>query len=47
VSADVSFTSDASVARVIARLDCGVNDPKGLTSIAATMLAAAEGKAKK
>jgi HK97 family phage major capsid protein len=44
VSADVSFTSDASVARVIARLDCGVNDPKGLTSIAATMLAAAEAK---
>jgi HK97 family phage major capsid protein len=41
VSADVSFTQDASVARVIARLDCGVNDPKGLTSIAATTMAAA------
>jgi HK97 family phage major capsid protein len=46
VSADVSFTQDASVCRVIARLDCGVNDPKGLTSIAATMREA-EGKAKK
>jgi HK97 family phage major capsid protein len=42
VSADVSFTSDASVARVIARLDCGVNDPKGLVSIAATTRAAAK-----
>jgi HK97 family phage major capsid protein len=47
VSADVSFTQDASVARVIARLDCGVNDPKGLTSIAATAVTAAEGRARK
>jgi HK97 family phage major capsid protein len=47
VSSDVAFTSDASVARVIARLDCGVNDPKGLTSIAATTMAAAEGRARK
>jgi HK97 family phage major capsid protein len=45
VSADVMFTSDASVARVIARLDCGVNDPRGLVSIAATAMAAAEAKA--
>jgi HK97 family phage major capsid protein len=41
VSADVMFTSDASVARVIARLDCGVNDPRGLVSIA-TVLREAE-----
>jgi HK97 family phage major capsid protein len=47
VSADVSFTQDASVARVIARLDCGVNDPKGLTSIAATAVTAAESRARK
>jgi HK97 family phage major capsid protein len=45
VSADVAFTSDASVARVIARLDCGVNDPKGLVSIAATMREAPTGRA--
>jgi HK97 family phage major capsid protein len=44
VSSDVMFTSDASVARVIARLDCGVNDPRGLVSIAAT-LREAEAKA--
>jgi HK97 family phage major capsid protein len=47
VSADVNFTSDASVARVIARLDCGVNDPKGLTSIAATTMAAAASRTAK
>jgi HK97 family phage major capsid protein len=47
VSADASFTSDAAICRVIARLDCGVNDPKGLTSIAATTMAAAEAKAGK
>jgi HK97 family phage major capsid protein len=47
VSSDVAFTSDASVARVIARLDCGVNDPRGLVSIAATALAAASSKAAK
>jgi HK97 family phage major capsid protein len=46
VSSDVMFTSDASVARVIARLDCGVNDPRGLVSIAATAMAA-EAKAAK
>jgi HK97 family phage major capsid protein len=45
VSSDVMFTSDASVARVIARLDCGVNDPRGLVSIAATAAATAEAKA--
>lgn len=36
VSTDAAFTEDGSVARVIARLDCGVNDPRGLVSIAAT-----------
>ncbi len=36
VSTDALFTSDGQVARVIARLDCGVNDPRGLVSIAAT-----------
>jgi HK97 family phage major capsid protein len=47
VSADVAFNQDASVARVIARLDCGVNDPKGLVSIAATAMAAAESRSRK
>jgi HK97 family phage major capsid protein len=47
VSADVAFNQDASVARVIARLDCGLNDPRGVVSIAATALAAAEGRSKK
>jgi len=36
VSQDALFTSDGQIARVIARLDCGVNDPAGLVSIAAT-----------
>ena len=36
VSSDAIFTSDGSICRVIARLDCGVNDPNGLVSIAAT-----------
>ena len=36
VSSDAIFTADGSIARVIARLDCGVNDPSGLVSIAAT-----------
>jgi HK97 family phage major capsid protein len=45
VSSDVMFTSDASVARVIARLDCGVNDPRGLVSISpAETFAASRGK---
>jgi HK97 family phage major capsid protein len=35
VSTDALFTSDGSVCRVIARLDCGVNDPRGLVSIGA------------
>jgi HK97 family phage major capsid protein len=47
VSSDVMFTSDASVARVIARLDCGVNDPRGLVSIAATLREAEAKGAKK
>jgi HK97 family phage major capsid protein len=38
VSADAAFTQDGSICRVIARLDAGVNDPKGLCSIAATEL---------
>ena len=36
VSTDALFTQDGAVARVIARVDCGVNDPNGLVSIAAT-----------
>lgn len=40
VSSDAIFTSDGSICRVIARLDCGVNDPNGLVSIAATTQAA-------
>lgn len=36
VSTDAIFTADGSICRVIARLDCGVNDPAGLVSIAAT-----------
>jgi HK97 family phage major capsid protein len=47
VSSDVMFTSDASVARVIARIDAGVNDPRGLVSIAATAAATASRVAKK
>jgi HK97 family phage major capsid protein len=35
VSSDAIFTADGSVARVVARLDCGVNDPNGLVSIEA------------
>jgi HK97 family phage major capsid protein len=35
VSSDAAFTQDASIARVIARLDAGVNDARGLCSIAA------------
>jgi HK97 family phage major capsid protein len=47
VSTDAIFAQDGAVARVLCRIDCGVNDPKGLVSIAATTLAAAEGRAKK
>jgi HK97 family phage major capsid protein len=47
VSSDVMFTSDASVARVIARVDAGLNDPRGVVSIASTTMAAAEGRSKK
>ena len=36
VSTDALFTQDGAVCRVIARVDCGVNDPNGLVSIAAT-----------
>ena len=42
VSTDALFTQDGAIARVIARLDCGVNDPKGLTSIAATTMREAQ-----
>jgi HK97 family phage major capsid protein len=40
VSTDAIFVQDGAVARVIARVDCGVNDPNGLVSIAATTQAA-------
>jgi HK97 family phage major capsid protein len=36
VSQDAIFTADGAVCRVVARVDCGVNDPSGLVSIAAT-----------
>jgi HK97 family phage major capsid protein len=42
VSADAAFTSDAAICRVVARLDCGLNDSRGLVSIAATTRAAAK-----
>lgn len=42
VSTDAIFTSDGSICRVIARLDCGTNDPAGLVSIAATAAREAE-----
>jgi HK97 family phage major capsid protein len=35
VSTDALFTSDGQIARVIARIDAGLNDPRGLVSIAA------------
>jgi HK97 family phage major capsid protein len=41
VSSDAIFTADGSICRVIARLDCGVNDANGLVSIAATATAEA------
>jgi hypothetical protein len=47
VSADASFTQDASIARVIARLDCGLNDARGLVSVAATTQAASDRASKK
>ena len=40
VSTDAIFTSDGAIARVVARLDAGVNDASGLVSIAATTTAA-------
>jgi HK97 family phage major capsid protein len=43
VSTDALFTADGAVARVIARIDCGVNDPNGLVSIAATATTETEG----
>jgi HK97 family phage major capsid protein len=46
VSADAMFTQDAQIARVIVRLDCGVNDPHGLVSIAATTREAGAGSKK-
>ena len=42
VSTDALFTADGAVCRVIARIDCGVNDPSGLVSISATAVQAAE-----
>jgi HK97 family phage major capsid protein len=42
VSTDALFTSDGAVCRVIARIDCGVNDANGLVSIAAVTGATAE-----
>ena len=36
VSTDALFTQDGTVVRVIARIDCGVNDADGLVSITAT-----------
>lgn len=36
VSLDALFTQDGAVCRVICRIDCGVGDPSGLVSIAAT-----------
>jgi HK97 family phage major capsid protein len=47
VSSDAIFTADGWICRVIARLDCGVNDPAGLVSIAATAQAATSERAKK
>ena len=44
VSTDALFTQDGAVCRVIARLDCGVNDASGLVSISATA-ERSEGKA--
>ena len=38
VSTDALFTADGAVCRVICRIDCGVNDPSGLVSIAATAM---------
>lgn len=35
VSSDAIFTQDGSICRVVARLDCGVNDAAGLVSISA------------
>ena len=45
VSQDAIFTQDGSICRVIARLDAGVNDPKGLVSIEAAAPLAAESQA--
>ncbi|MGZ4185013.1 MAG: phage major capsid protein [Solirubrobacteraceae bacterium] len=39
VSTDAAFTADGAVCRVIARVDVGLNDARGLCSIAATELA--------
>lgn len=48
VSSDAIFTSDGSICRIVARLDCGVNDPSGLVSIAATAgMQASESKSSK
>ena len=51
VSTDALFTQDGAVCRVICRIDCGVNDPNGLVSIAATAgtqsSKSSEGKASK
>jgi HK97 family phage major capsid protein len=47
VSSDAIFTADGSIARVVARLDAGVNDPAGLVSVAATTGTAASERAKK
>jgi HK97 family phage major capsid protein len=46
VSTDAIFTQDGSVCRVICRIDCGVNDARGLVSIAATTQASAEAPSK-
>jgi HK97 family phage major capsid protein len=42
VSTDAIFTQDGAVARVIARLDGAVNDPRGLVTISATAVQASK-----
>jgi HK97 family phage major capsid protein len=43
ISQDAAFTADGTVARVVMRADCGVNDPDGLNVITAAAGRAAKG----
>jgi HK97 family phage major capsid protein len=43
ISQDAAFTADGTVARVVMRADCGVNDPDGLNVIKAAAGRAAKG----